>query len=124
MALYEFQCEKCGAEFEKDMPMGSATKPKCPACGSARTTKIFSAAGISFKGSGFYVTDSRGNAGKNSGTATAKPAADGGSAEQTPASSAGQKPAAADTAPATPAQKPAAPEKSKGSSKAADSKKG
>lgn len=59
MAWYDFQCEKCGAEFEKDMPMGSGLKPKCPACGSARTTKVFSAAGIAFKGSGFYVTDSR-----------------------------------------------------------------
>ena len=97
MASYEFQCEKCATEFEKDLPMGSSIKPKCPACGSARTVRIFSAAGIAFKGSGFYVTDSRG--GKSSSSAKT-PAAAETPAETTPAAD----PPAAAPAP-TPAEK-------------------
>ncbi len=74
--------------------MGSSTKPKCPACGSAKTVRVFSAAGIAFKGSGFYVTDSRG--GKSS--AVSKPAAGPETAKETPAAS--DTPAAAPTEPA------------------------
>ena len=35
----------------------------CPACGASRLKRIFNPAGIVFKGSGFYVTDSRKSSG-------------------------------------------------------------
>ena len=44
--------------------MSAQPKLKCPACSSSRTSKIFNAAGVQFKGSGFYVTDSRPGSGK------------------------------------------------------------
>lgn len=60
MPWYDYQCEKCGAVFEVQRAMGEDGKVKCHVCGSTRTTKIYSAAPVVFKGSGFYVTDSGG----------------------------------------------------------------
>lgn len=58
MPMYDYQCEKCGHGFEHEHAMSFTGKVKCPACGSTRTVKVFHAAGVHFKGSGFYVTDS------------------------------------------------------------------
>lgn len=58
MPAYDYQCEKCGSIFETEHAMTFSGKVKCPQCGSVRTAKVFQAAGIQFKGSGFYVTDS------------------------------------------------------------------
>jgi putative FmdB family regulatory protein len=60
MPWYDYQCAKCAAEFETEHAMSYSGTVKCPACGSARTSKVFSAAAIAFKGSGFYANDSRG----------------------------------------------------------------
>jgi putative FmdB family regulatory protein len=97
MPVYDFQCEKCGSEFEAERAFGSTAKMKCPHCGSTRTTKVFSAAGIVFKGSGFYVTDSKSGASK-SPEKTGKPLetkTDSTPAAETPSSS-------PDTTPSTP----------------------
>lgn len=58
MAVYDYECENCGAKFEIERPMGFSGRVKCPKCGSTRTAKIFAPAGVVFKGPGFYVTDS------------------------------------------------------------------
>ena len=59
MPWYDYQCEKCGAVFEVQHAMGEESRVKCKHCGSAQTVKIYGATGVLFKGSGFYVTDSR-----------------------------------------------------------------
>jgi putative FmdB family regulatory protein len=97
MPWYDFQCESCGNVFEAQRAMSDTKKPKCKYCGSTRTVKIYSAAGIQFKGSGFYVTDSRGS---TSSKATKSDSAVAGSA------SSGENPAASDAKAATaPAEK-------------------
>jgi putative FmdB family regulatory protein len=58
MPTYEYVCRDCGSHLEvvqsfKDTPLHT-----CGTCGGA-LRKVFSAAGIIFKGSGYYVTDSR-----------------------------------------------------------------
>ncbi len=60
MPLYEYGCTKCG--HVADVRHGFDDKPQvtCEKCGAAMTRR-FSAAPIVFKGSGFYVTDSRGS---------------------------------------------------------------
>jgi len=58
MPEYDYQCEKCERMFVKEHPMAFRGKIKCPCCGSLSTVKVFHAAGVVFKGSGFYVTDS------------------------------------------------------------------
>lgn len=70
MPLYDYQCAACSAVFEIEHGMAERPKVKCAMCGSTRTSKLFNAAGVQFKGSGFYLTDSRG---KDSAT---RPAAD------------------------------------------------
>jgi putative FmdB family regulatory protein len=59
MPIYEYECEKCACRF--DVKRGFSEdkgRPCCPKCrGNVR--QIFSPTGILFKGSGFYITDSR-----------------------------------------------------------------
>ena len=59
MPLYEYKCEKCGNQFEKIEKHSAPTTQKCPKCG-AKAQRMISAAGIQFKGSGWYVTDYKG----------------------------------------------------------------
>lgn len=57
MPIYEYACTECDHHF--DIRHGADEKPalSCPRCeGSVR--KVFHAAGIIFKGSGWYITDS------------------------------------------------------------------
>jgi putative FmdB family regulatory protein len=57
MPLYEFRCPR-GHEFEKFYRSMSAASQseKCPECGEIAVRRM-SAAGLVFKGSGFYITD-------------------------------------------------------------------
>ena len=57
MPLYEFRCPS-GHDFEKFYRSISAahSEEKCPECG-AMAHRVMSAAGLVFKGSGFYITD-------------------------------------------------------------------
>lgn len=59
MPHYDYQCNACHTVFEVEHAMGAKPRIKCPACGSTRTSRQFSATGVHFTGSGFYVTDSR-----------------------------------------------------------------
>lgn len=45
MPLYEFACRKCGHQFEELLTSAEVCqgKTKCPACGSARVEREFSA---------------------------------------------------------------------------------
>jgi putative FmdB family regulatory protein len=57
MPLYEYQCEECGARFERirkfsDPPLDEP----CPTCGGP-IRKLISSPAIQFKGKGWYVTD-------------------------------------------------------------------
>ena len=64
MPLYEYGCPAC--ETTTDVRHGFDEKPAltCERCGSP-LVRQFSAAPIVFKGSGFYVTDSRSKNSKN-----------------------------------------------------------
>ena len=61
MPLYEYKCDKCGHRFEKIEKHSASEIKKCPKCG-AHAPRQVSAAGIQFKGSGWYVTDYGGKA--------------------------------------------------------------
>ncbi len=59
MPIYEYQCATCGAITDiKHGFKETATEP-CGKCGSRDLKRVFNPASIVFKGSGFYVTDSR-----------------------------------------------------------------
>ena len=67
MPTYEYQCEKCGHEFEATHSMTAPSLTQCPKELCARKKwgrgkvhkKIGAGAGLLFKGSGFYITDYR-----------------------------------------------------------------
>ncbi|MFE9107735.1 FmdB family zinc ribbon protein [Actinomadura geliboluensis] len=67
MPTYQYVCTECGEPLEVVQKFSDDALTECPAC-SGKLRKVFSAAGIIFKGSGFYRTDSRGS-GKSSSTA-------------------------------------------------------
>ncbi|HWT07243.1 MAG TPA: FmdB family zinc ribbon protein [Xanthomonadales bacterium] len=115
MPLYDYRCRACSKVTEVRHGFGVVHQDACPECGG-ELARVFSPTGIVFKGSGFYLTDSRKasekakSAASESGTAAepAKPAETAKAAESTstpatpaPATSA----PAASTAPATPAPK-------------------
>lgn len=70
MPLYEYHCNQCHIDFEVRRSFSDTGVPECPVCHeTAYVQRKFSAPAIVFKGSGFYVTDSRG---KNAAGAPAK----------------------------------------------------
>ncbi len=59
MPIYEYECEKCACRFELKRSFSQDEgSPCCPMC-RGKVRRIFSPSLILFKGSGFYVTDSR-----------------------------------------------------------------
>ena len=65
MPTYEYRCADCGEHLEAVQSFSDDPLTVCPACGGVLKKK-FNAVGISFKGSGFYKTDSRSSAGASS----------------------------------------------------------
>lgn len=58
MPTYEYECTSCGQHIEVYQRITEDPLSTCGACGGA-LRKVFHPAGIVFKGSGFYATDSR-----------------------------------------------------------------
>ncbi len=58
LPIYEYECEQEKHRFEKWQSVNDEPLKVCPVCGSP-VHKIFHPAGIIFKGSGWYITDSR-----------------------------------------------------------------
>lgn len=69
MPTYEYECSSCGHIFEAFQSMSDAPLTACPECGKVVKRRIFGGTGVIFKGSGFYVNDSR----KKSSAGAAKP---------------------------------------------------
>ncbi|MBD3183794.1 zinc ribbon domain-containing protein [Candidatus Poribacteria bacterium] len=59
MPTYEYECEKCGHNFEKFQSITAEPIKKCPKCGGKVKRLIGAGAGVIFKGPGFYATDYR-----------------------------------------------------------------
>lgn len=58
MPTYEYACTKCGQHVEVFQRLSEPPLTECGVCGGP-LRKVFHPAGIVFKGSGFYATDSR-----------------------------------------------------------------
>ncbi|MEU5156550.1 FmdB family zinc ribbon protein [Glycomyces sp. NPDC021274] len=60
MPVYEYRCKECGYEFDKHQSFSEARLSDCPSCeAKGALRKVFGNVGVTFKGSGFYRTDSR-----------------------------------------------------------------
>jgi len=56
MPIYEYACKKCGKTIEVIQKFSDPALRKHKECGGA-LTKLISASGFQFKGTGWYVTD-------------------------------------------------------------------
>ncbi len=77
MPTYEYECNRCGHEFEKFHSISAPGPKRCPACRGKVKRKLGTGAGLLFKGSGFYITDYR-NEGYKSAAKADQAAASGG----------------------------------------------
>ncbi len=75
MPLYDYQCRSCRKVTEVRHGFKEEHTGACPACGG-EMARVFNAAGIVFKGSGFYVTDSRKSSGGESAPKADAPKSD------------------------------------------------
>lgn len=108
MPTYEYACTNCGQHVEVFQRVAEPPLETCAACGG-HMRKVFFPAGIVFKGSGFYATDSR----SKSTTSASSDAGSGSESKKAPASADGGSKAKSGTkADAKPAAKPATNEKS------------
>ena len=65
MPVYEYRCRTCGHQFDIQQSFTDDALSVCPEC-EGELRKVFAPVGISFKGSGFYKTDSRPGSSKSS----------------------------------------------------------
>jgi putative FmdB family regulatory protein len=59
MPTYEYECRECSYTFEAFQSINDAPIKTCPLCGGDVKRLIGGGSGIIFKGSGFYITDSK-----------------------------------------------------------------
>jgi putative FmdB family regulatory protein len=119
MPLYEYRCRQCGHQFELIQKFTDPPMDRCEKCGGA-VEKLLSAAGLQFKGSGFYITDysrkdkeAKAKKDSESEKPAAKPekptaptSTSGGSAKESGSSGSGGSGGSSSTPPAAPASKP------------------
>ncbi len=87
MPTYEYRCRSCDSRFEIQQSFAEDSLTSCPSAaseqspatclapGEGEVQKVFSAPSISFKGDGFYKTDSRSSASRSTnGSKDQKPA--------------------------------------------------
>ncbi|EJO33208.1 FmdB family zinc ribbon protein [Achromobacter marplatensis] len=105
MPIYAYKCSACGHAKDVLQKISDAPLSVCPECGQSTFSKQVTAAGFQLKGSGWYVTDFRGN-GSGGAAPTSTPApSDSAAPAAAPAASA---PAAAPATPAPAGGTPAA----------------
>jgi putative FmdB family regulatory protein len=97
LPTYEYHCPSCKATYELRQGFDAETTHTCEECGNGTAKRVLHAPPVVFKGSGWYVTDSR-----SKSSAVTDSAAD--STDSGPPA----EPAAA-PAPATSTEAPAAP---------------
>jgi putative FmdB family regulatory protein len=57
MPTYAYECKDCGHTFEVQQSFSDKPVETCQECGGS-VRKLFGNLGVTFKGSGFYRTDS------------------------------------------------------------------
>ena len=86
MPTYQYECTNCRNQFEQFQKFSDDPLTDCPSCdGTVR--RVIQNVGVVFKGSGWYITDSRGGSKEKSGSDSSgeKPAADASAKADAPA---------------------------------------
>jgi putative FmdB family regulatory protein len=99
MPVYAYKCRACDSEFEVKQKFSDDPITDCQLCGTHESVhRVIQPAGIVFKGSGWYVTDSRGDR-KNLTSKTDASASNGTSTKTETPSDAGAKPSVSESKP-------------------------
>jgi putative FmdB family regulatory protein len=114
MPTYEYGCSKCKAQYELRQGFDAALTHKCEECGKGIAKRILHAPRVVFKGSGWYVTDSK----KSKSAISDGPSSDGDSDTAT-APDTSDAPAAKSDKPDKPAKKESSTKSSSAGSEAA-----
>ncbi|WP_285135913.1 FmdB family zinc ribbon protein [Microbacterium sp. lyk4-40-TSB-66] len=69
MPTYSYACKQCGHRFDTVQSFSDAALTECPECGG-EVRKQYGSIGVTFNGSGFYRTDSRGSSSSSSSGAS------------------------------------------------------
>jgi|WetSurMetagenome_2_1015567.scaffolds.fasta_scaffold355978_1 putative FmdB family regulatory protein len=75
MPIYEYECNECRCRFEKRQRFYDEATATCPKC-QGKSKRVLSPVPTIFKGSGFYVTDSRKNTDTTTGSSKDKSTSD------------------------------------------------
>lgn len=54
MPTYEYRCDACGHEFEKEQRITEKPIKKCPKCGAMKSRRMVGGTGFILKGGGWY----------------------------------------------------------------------
>ena len=85
MPTYEYACSTCGHRFDVRQSFSEDALTDCPQCG-ANVRRVLYPAGVIFKGSGWYATDSRkGSASHSSSSSTSESSSSSSSESTAPA---------------------------------------
>jgi putative FmdB family regulatory protein len=57
MPTYEYECRKCGHQFERFQAITADPLKTCPKCRGKVARLLSTGSGLIFRGSGFYQTD-------------------------------------------------------------------
>ena len=69
MPTYDYECQSCGHRFDEFQNMSDPALTTCPSCNEDALRRLIGGGiGVIFKGSGFYVTDSKSGSPKKSAT--------------------------------------------------------
>lgn len=76
MPLYDYECDRCKARYELRQGFDAPSSHTCEECGAGNAKRVLTAPSVVFKGSGWYVTDSRKSsaATESSSTSSSTPA--------------------------------------------------
>lgn len=77
MPIYAYRCASCGHALDVLQKLSDPPLTQCPSCGQQTFVKQVTAAGFQLKGSGWYVTDFKGNGAKKPGEGAKTDGADG-----------------------------------------------
>jgi putative FmdB family regulatory protein len=83
MPTYSYACRDCGHSFDIQQAFTDDAFTVCPNCGGT-LRKVFGAVGVTFNGSGFYRTDSRGGTTSTDSSSSSSSSSSGGSSTSTP----------------------------------------
>ncbi len=69
MPLYNYRCRECETDFEVRQSFSEDPITDCPTCHAEGTVyRVIQPAGVVFKGSGFYITDTKSSRDSLTGT--------------------------------------------------------